>query len=828
MQQMMPHNEPSKALTQRRFPREMGPVPPEPASRDAVGLNDLVRLLREHWGFVLLAGVLTFVAVLAITAASFMTFKATGQLYLGELENEKRPQATAPEAIELSGKTQGDVWSEIEIITSNALVTRAILASGLNVEIVPAGTAPLRYLDWRLARRDSRLLDAGRRELGVRDATLVEEMREPVSLHVRFTTPDEYVLSEAGRELGRGRLGAPLTAGRARLTLVAGSDRAPVVGRDYELRVAPLADVYASTAKELAVSVPKAGSTPEPAKVVTLAFSAGSPRAASDFLSSLMRLYLEQRQSWKTDEASASETFVTEQLASVRAALDKIQDELAEYRRANPGVVLDSEAKALIEQVGKYEEQRVAARLDVVALSQVQKAVRNPNAPLGAYLFGEARDTVLAGLAESLSEARQKLTDLDAAYNSAAPEVKRQRAQVESQREAIGAYVTSRLARAERMESEINGVIGQFQSRLKRVPGAEVGLARLTRESEVYSRLYSSLLERQQQIAILKASAISKNHVLDTPVPPLREESPKLALRLASGPLGLFLGVLALIARAVFTSSFQNVEELARAMAQVPVWGRVPKKRLRRQRRAVAGTRIFDLPFEPPEPEFDEAFRTLRTNLYHAGLGNGRVVVLVTSPSPGDGKTTVALSLAALLAADRRTTLVVDVDLRRPTYCIGHDEPSLETVLRGECTWRDAVHRISTSHGEIDAIGATAPCSPELLSSERLLAFLIEANDRYDVVVLDAASFPLVSDAAVLARHADCVLSVVALERTSRRKTFEHVRALGTLGVLQAVVANRAPRESLERATPAHAQLPPGPHAPIRLQRRARALGESA
>src|SRR6185369_9251054 len=122
------------------------------------------------------------------------------------------------------------------------------LSSGLNVEIVPAGSTPPRYLDWRLARRDPHLLDAGRRELRVRDAALIEEAREGVSLHARFETADEYVLSEAGRPLGRGRLGAPLAAGRARLTLLAGSDRAPVVGRDYELRIAPLADVYAATA----------------------------------------------------------------------------------------------------------------------------------------------------------------------------------------------------------------------------------------------------------------------------------------------------------------------------------------------------------------------------------------------------------------------------------------------------------------------------------------------------------------------------------------------------------------------------------------------------
>ena len=84
-----------------------------------------------------------------------------------------------------------------------------------------------------------------------------------------------------------------------------------------------------------------------------------------------MRLYLERRQSWKTEEATHAETFVAGQVRGMKDALDDAERKLADYKKGSNVVVLSDEAKGLIEQLGKYEEQRVAARLKVAAFGQV-------------------------------------------------------------------------------------------------------------------------------------------------------------------------------------------------------------------------------------------------------------------------------------------------------------------------------------------------------------------------------------------------------------------------------------------------------------------------
>jgi tyrosine-protein kinase Etk/Wzc len=307
--------------------------------------------------------------------------------------------------------------------------------------------------------------------------------------------------------------------------------------------------------------------------------------------------------------------------------------------------------------------------MQVAAMADIQRSLKGPNPPIGAFMLGEANDPVLEGMASSLSAARQKLTTLDARFSGAAPDMREQQAQVDAQLAAIRSYVSSRLTRAQESLGALNSLIAQFEEKLKTVPGAELGLAQLSRESEVYSKTYSYLLERQQQAAIIKASQLSKNRVLDLPQVPTREHSPKLLLRLLLGFAGLLLGVGWVVVRNLFGGALQSEADAQRILGAQPILGSVPRQRASKGFGvAPEWFHVFDLPAADVSSGFLEAFRGLRANLYRWGSAPGKQgrVVLLTSPKPGDGKTTCANWLAAALAADGRTVLLIDADLRKP------------------------------------------------------------------------------------------------------------------------------------------------------------------
>lgn len=753
---------------------------------DSFDVGQLWATLRHRYKLVITIALALFAAVMVATLVSRMKFRSVGRLYLGELEEGvAKSGARGKDEIELSAGTQGVVGSEMEIIQSRTLVAKAISDSGLNVNITLQGKKPPRYGQWLLARRDPGALDAAVQRLRAKDARLTDPSAREQIYTVRFISNTEYQASTEDGRSARGTLSEPAAWPAAKVTLRAGDSGTPKAGESYVVMVRPLMVVIDEALAALQVTAPRATPQSTQVNVVTLEFEDASPRLAASFLDRLIAAYLDERQEWKVEEAAAAESFVSAQLETVRTALDDIQQKLADYRTKNRVVVMDNEAKAMIEQIGKYEEQRVAAHLEVAALNEVQRTLKQANPPVGAFMLGEAKDTVLEDMATSLTAARQKLTDLESRFNDGAPELRDQRQQVDSQLEAIRNYVASRAARAKESLGAMDSVIGGFEARLRSVPGAELRLIQLSREQEVYNRTYSYLLERQQQTAIIKASTLSKNRVLDAPQVAYREDSPKLLLRLASAPLGLLLGIAVVLLRSLMSSSFQS-EVDARSFAEgLPVFASVPlRSRRRGERRGVQGPGSFDVLGSDTASSFTEAFRTLRANLYRgASAGVGRSL-LITSPNEGDGKTTCALALAAALAADGRRVVLIDADLRNPDNQPpppgprDSAVPGLADVLLGQRAWNEAMRAVKVPFGQFYSMAAGNGAAPELLSGQSMRDLLQELQRHCDYILIDAPSFPTAADALVLAPQVDGVLTVLRLENTSRKAALDHLRGL--------------------------------------------------
>lgn len=779
---------------------------------DSVDLPQVWAALRRGSRFIAAVAAALLALVVLQTLFSTMDFRSRARLYLGEIEAQPRTAGAEQSAVELASSGASEVASEIEIIRSRSLVERAILASGLNVSVSPANQGALRYWRWRWQRRDPALVDAGPSELRAANASYSGRPGQPLRCRARFVTRDTYELWSGRTLLGRGKLGESFKSRSLGLTLSAGRERGPRAGNEYELSVRSLPDATDRALKVLVVSAPRRSAGGEAVNVVTLEFVDESPYLAASFLEQLMLAYLSERQAWKTENAGAAESFVGKQLDGVRASLDELEGKLADYRSKNRVVVLDNEAKAMIEQIAKYEEQRLAARLQVAALSDMQRALQSPNPPLGAFLLGEVEDSVLEGMASSLTEARQKLTDLETRFNGQAPEVKQQRAQVAAQLDTVRNYVNSRLLRAQASLSTLNGMIGQFEQRLSTVPGAERKLQQLARESDVYGRTYSYLLERQQQAAIIKASTLSKNRVLDRPEVPMREDSPRLPLRLASGFLGLLLGAGLVLGKAFFSSRIETESDLRRLSLTAPIFATLPAQ-------PKAGRGAPSEAAERAAARSLEAFRTLRANLYEWEDGRAAKVILVSSPESGGGATSSVRGLATALAADGKSVLVVDANLRKPN-ARRRDELGLAQVLSGERSWRELVRKASGAPSEFQRLSSGGAAAPELLTSKRLQAFFADVRDSFDYVLVDTPSFPEVADALVLCRVADAVLTVLRPQHTPKKAALEHVARLARAARALALVINDAgplpkpraarTREKTGRAVAA-VKLPPTP-----------------
>lgn len=194
-----------------------------------------------------------------------------------------------------------------------------------------------------------------------------------------------------------------------------------------------------------------------------------------------------------------------------------------------------------------------------------------------------------------------------------------------------------------------------------------------------------------------------------------------------------------------------------------------------------------------------EAFRGVRTALYFTGGGAEHKVLQVTSPGPGDGKSTLAANLAVSIAQSGKRTLLIDADLRKPTqhkvFGLSKDV-GLSSVIGLGVEPADAIQRTTVANLSLLACGPIPPDPAELLTSPRLADLLNVLREQYDYVIIDTAPVLAVTDPCAVAPRADGVMLVVCISKRSRADALRATKILKTLDVnLLGVVVNRKTEE---------------------------------
>ena len=248
--------------------------------------------------------------------------------------------------------------------------------------------------------------------------------------------------------------------------------------------------------------------------------------------------------------------------------------------------------------------------------------------------------------------------------------------------------------------------------------------------------------------------------------------NPNIPLNLAIGLVfGLFLGAALAFVRDYFDDSVKT-KEMAERVTGVATLGLIPK---------IDGGSDLVTVTHPNAPAA-EAFRLLRTSVKFMAIERQVRVVQITSPSPGEGKTMVAVNLAVAFAQAGDRVVLVDADLRRPRMEEIVDvplTPGLTAVLIGDVTLPQAIQSAAAVPNlSVLPAGQPPPNPSELISGERARRLIDVLGQTYDVVIIDCPPVLPVTDSLVLARTADTTLLVTSANRTSKRSLSRAVELL--------------------------------------------------
>lgn len=283
------------------------------------------------------------------------------------------------------------------------------------------------------------------------------------------------------------------------------------------------------------------------------------------------------------------------------------------------------------------------------------------------------------------------------------------------------------------------------------------------------------------QLQALRQGSDPSVRIQTVAAPPDGPASPKPLLTLAAGLVaGLTLGLAGAFALFAVDPRLRREEQL-RERYRIPVLARIPREtkaarwRPGERRFGIGPHRKVRQPLSPGDlsPTTMEAFRTLRAMLDARAEGstNPSRSVLVTGPSPSEGKSTTAVNLAASFALAGRTTILIEADFRRPTIgaALGlRHQVGVARVLLGNASLESALVPVKPFNEQLRVLIAdpSGEALPELLSLPAAGSLLQRAEEIADVVVIDSPPLTEVVDALPLARQADDVAVVVRLDAT--------------------------------------------------------------
>ncbi len=282
----------------------------------------------------------------------------------------------------------------------------------------------------------------------------------------------------------------------------------------------------------------------------------------------------------------------------------------------------------------------------------------------------------------------------------------------------------------------------------------------------LYQQIYSNLLSSLANVQLAKARSAPSISAVEAATPPAVPIQPKLLRNVLLGLIaGVMITVLTAFTLELLDDTIKTPEEVNQHL-RLPVIGLIGEIEAIKSKNGAQYSGVFVA--ENPLSPIAEAFRTLRANLDFASVDKPIKTLLITSVGPGEGKSTVAVNLAAIMAQRERKVILLDADLRRPTihhYLGLSNRRGLTDLLREQTK---AVNVISSwGNPPIDVIlsGDLPPNPTELLESEKMTRILAELKDEADILIADSPP-AIVADPIALSAKMDGVLLIVEPGKT--------------------------------------------------------------
>jgi polysaccharide biosynthesis transport protein len=440
----------------------------------------------------------------------------------------------------------------------------------------------------------------------------------------------------------------------------------------------------------------------------------------------------------------------------------------------------------------------VTLKLQQEQLEQDREALERATVRAQDSAFSAAELEVI-GAVQSASELKTALTELASKraalralqyrYTDDHPDVRRALGEIRTlERENIPAMVRSLITELRRREGLVQDQISAASSEMREIPPRVMEEARLSRQVAIADNIYTTLRQRHEEARLAALSSTPDVKVVDkaaVPFAPVKDERTRLIIMAIGASLALIIGCVLMMDK--LDPRVRFPEEVTHGL-RLPILAAIP--RLKTRNGAVSSD-------AENTTHVIEAFRTLRLTVLQARGNQSCFVAAITSPGTGDGKSFVAMNLAAALADQGYRTLLIDGDNRRGGLhrLVGATRtPGLMEVLGGTHSMEEVAQRTPYPLLDLIPCGKRLQTGPELLGSPAMAELIQQARGTYAVVLIDCPPLGAGVDPFVLGIAAQNLMLVLRAGQTDREFAEAKLSVLDRLPVrIMGAVLNGVP-----------------------------------
>ena len=501
----------------------------------------------------------------------------------------------------------------------------------------------------------------------------------------------------------------------------------------------------------------KVAPTSKTSSVIHLTLEDAVPQKGETILNTLISEYNQAAITDNTKMAKNTLQFVENRLHIVAGELAAVEKSVEKYK-SNLGITdLSAQAQSFLQTTQQNDAQLNQIGVQLATLGDLQKFVNTQSDKRGSTpATVGVSDPVLLGQIEKLSQLELERDQLLQTTSEKSPLLQTVDSQIKATRNNISQNIKTMKSMLLSSQQQYQANNRQIGGSIRTIPKQERMLVDITRQQDIKNNLYTYLLQKREEMAVMFAAAVANSRVIDAaqssewPVKPVG-----VVIYALFGLVGLLVPTAVIAGSSALNSRVSRRQDVEQS-TRVPILGEVLKKRHQDPLLVAPNNRSV----------IAEQIRSIRTIInVEPDETRASQVFLCTSSISGEGKSFISINLGASLAMLRQPCVIVEMDMRLPRLhqLFGFDNSSgLSTYLDGEATLDEILRPVPGYPNYYIIPSGPLPQDPsELLSGASMQTLMQALRKRFRYVILDAPPIGIVTDAEVVAAHADTTLFVV-------------------------------------------------------------------